>query len=379
VTEPAGRDDERAAAAEAVDVAIVGGGIAGMSLAAELAGQRSVAVLEQEPELGQHATGRSAAVLLESYGGPPIRALTRASHRMLDEAADDPPVLAPRPLLWIGDAEHAGAVADLAGAVVGLEPISPADAQQLYPVLRPEAVAAAAVERNAHDIDVAVLLQGYVTRAVAAGATVRRSARLERAERVGGRWLLHHPSGTVAADVVVDAAGAWADEVARRLGARSLGLTPMRRTIAIARSAQPIDPHWPLVASIDDTFYFRPEGPNLLVSPADETPSEPCDARPEELDVALALERVNAATDLGLRSVVSTWAGLRTFAPDRSPVVGFDPTVEGLFWLAGQGGYGIQTAPALAKLAAALLLGDPAAGALVPDLDLADLAPARLA
>jgi D-arginine dehydrogenase len=365
-------------AADVVEVAIVGGGIAGMSLAAELAGRRSVAVLEQEGELGQHATGRSAAVLLESYGGAPIRALTRASHRMLDDEGSDPPVLSPRPLLWIGDGTTAGAVARLADEVAGLQPISTADALARCPVLRPDAAVGAALESAAHDIDVAALLQGYVARAVAGGARLVRGGRLHAAERESGSWVLHHTAGALRADVVVDAAGAWADAVAGVLGARALGLTPMRRTIAIARSPRPVDPHWPLVASIDDTFYFRPEGPHLLVSPADETPSEPCDARPEELDVALALERVNAATDLGLRSVVTSWAGLRTFAADRAPVVGFDPEVEGLFWLAGQGGYGIQTAPALARLAGALLDGDPSADALVPGLDLADLSPGRL-
>jgi D-arginine dehydrogenase len=361
-----------------VDVAIVGGGMAGLSLAAELAATVSVAVLEQEAELGHHATGRSAAVLLESYGGAPIRALTRASHRLLDATAGDPPLLTRRPFLWIGDADHAPDVGELAGEVVGLQPIAAAAARELCPVLRPEAVVGAAVEPNAHDIDVAALLQRYVATAASGGVEILRGAGLARGERSGGRWSLHHAAGTVSAGVVVDAAGAWADHVAELLGARPLGVTPLRRTIAIARTRTPVDPRWPLVASIDDTFYFRPEGPNLLVSPADETPSAPCDARPEEADVALALERVNGATDLELRSVVATWAGLRTFAPDRTPVVGFDSEVEGLFWLAGQGGYGIQTAPALARLAAALLQGDARAPSLVEDLDLADLSPARL-
>ena len=215
----------------------------------------------------------------------------------------------------------------------------------MCPVLRPDALAAAAVESGAHDIDVAALLQMYVTRASAAGAVVHRSCRLDRAERANGRWVLHHASGTVRADIVVNAAGAWADEVAARFGAWPCNLRPLRRTIAIARTEQPVSPAWPLVATVDEGFYFRPEGPNVLISPADETPSEPCDARPDEADVALAIDRVNRVTDLAIRSVVTTWAGLRTFAPDRNPVVGFDPDVAGLFWLAGQGGYGIQTAP----------------------------------
>jgi D-arginine dehydrogenase len=316
-------------------------------------------------------------MLLESYGNGPVRALTRASRHRLEDAEDGAALLQHRPLLWTAGPGEAAAVDAMLGEQPGLRPVSVAEAQARCPVLRADALAAVAEEPDAHDIDVAALLQRYVTRATAAGAELRRGARLERAERTSGGWVLHHASGVVQAEVVVDAAGAWADEVGALLGARRLGLRPLRRTIAIARAPQPVDPAWPMVADVHDAFYFRPEGPNLLVSPADETPSEPCDARPEEADVALALERVNAVTTLGLRSVVSTWAGLRTFAPDRTPVVGYDPQVEGLFWLAGQGGYGIQTAPAIAELAAALLRHDPGAAALVDGLDPADLSPAR--
>jgi D-arginine dehydrogenase len=183
----------------------------------------------------------------------------------------------------------------------------------------------------------------------------------------------------VVAPVVVDAAGAWADVVAGLFGARPCGLRPLRRTIVIARpgSGAPVAAGSPLVADVHDGFYFRPDGPHLLLSPADETPSEPCDARPDEADVALALERVNEATTLGLRSVVTAWAGLRTFAPDRVPVVGYDPEVPGFFWLAGQGGYGIQIAPALARLAAALLADEAPDPALALDLDPAAVSPAR--
>ena len=217
----------------------------------------------------------------------------------------------------------------------------------------------------------------YVARASDAGAVVHRRCRLDRAERADGRWVLHHTLGTLRADIVVNAAGAWADEVAVRLGGEPLDLQPLRRTIAIARTEQPVDPMWPLVAGVDEGFYFRPEGPNVLISPADETPSAPCDARADEADVALAIERVNRVTDLSIRSVVTTWAGLRTFAPDRNPVVGFDPHVEGLFWLAGQGGYGIQMAPALARLAAALVRDDPDAATRFDDVDRARISPAR--
>lgn len=363
--------------ARSFDVVVVGGGMAGMSIASELAGSRTVAVLEREEELGHHATGRSAAALLESYGNADVRALTRASRRML-EAADTPtPLLTPRPLLWIADAPHVGAVADLLAGQPELRAIAAVDARELCPVLRPDTLAAAALEPGAHDIDVAALLQMFATSATAAGAVIHRRSRLEHAEREHDRWVLHHTTGTVRADVVVNAAGAWADEVAVRLGARPCGLRPLQRTIAIARTPRPVDAGWPLVATVAEGCYFRPEGPNVLISPADETPSVPCDARPEEAAVALAIERVNRVADLGIRSVVTAWAGLRTFAPDDSPVVGFDPVVTGLFWLAGQGGYGIQTAPALARLAAALLCGDPGTDTLVDGVDPARLAPAR--
>jgi D-arginine dehydrogenase len=358
-----------------VDVAVIGGGMTGMSIASELATSRTVAVLEQEAELGHHATGRSAAALLESYGSAEVRALTRASRRMLESADVPSPLLTPRPLLWIADAEHADELAGLLAEQPGLRALSTVEARACCPALRDDAVAAAALEADAHDIDVAAVLQMYVVRAAAGGVSIHRDCRVDRAERVDGRWRLGHGGGTVTADVVVDAAGAWADDVAVRLGARPLGLRPLRRTIAVARTGPPVDPAWPLVADVDETFYFRPEGPNVLISPADETPSEPCDARPDEADVARAIERVNEATDLDIRSVVTTWAGLRTFAPDRNPVAGFDPDVPGLFWLAGQGGYGIQMAPALARLAAALVRGDTPTGF---DVDPARLSPARL-
>jgi D-arginine dehydrogenase len=366
-----------AAGARSVEVAVIGGGMAGLSIAGELAGSRTVAVLEREGDLGYHATGRSAAALLESYGSAEVRALTRASHRLLDAAGTETPLLTPRPLLWTADASHVEAVADLLAEQSGLRSISPADARAMCPVLRPDTLAAVALEREAHDIDVAAMLQMYVTRASAAGAIVQRGCRVDRAERANGRWVLHHSSGALHADVVVNAAGAWADEVAVLFGARPCGLRPLRRTIAIARTEQPVSPNWPLVAAVDDGFYFRPEGPHVLISPADETPSAPCDARAEESDVALAIERVNRVTDLAIRSVVTAWAGLRTFAPDRNPVVGFDPRVPGLFWLAGQGGYGIQMAPALARLAAALVRGDSPAATGLGDLDLPRLSPGR--
>ena len=259
----------------------------------------------------------------------------------------------------------------------GLRGLSPADAQRMCSVVRTEWVAAAAVEPDAQDIDVAGLHQAYVREARRNGVIVARDSRVSEAAYDGRAWRLRHAGGTASAGVVVDAAGAWADHVATLFGARPCGLRPLRRTVVIARTGQPVPASWPLVADVDDTFYFRPDGPHVLASPADETPSEPCDARPDEADVARAIERVNLATTLGIRSVVTAWAGLRTFAADRVPVMGYDPDVPGLFWLAGQGGYGIQTAPALARLAAGVLRGDVSPPADAPDVDLGALSPAR--
>lgn len=344
--------------ANTVDVAVIGGGMAGISVAAELAADRRVALLEGERQLAYHATGRSAAAFLESYGGPEVRALTRASRPLLETADTDAPLLTPRPFLWVATAAQQPALTELVTEQPTLQLLDPDEARALCPVLRPEYVAAAALEPDACDIDVAALHQLYVRRAQQAGVTVLPGSRLLAATRTRGAWRLQHATGELTAGLVVNAAGAWADRVAGLLGARPCGLQPLRRTIAIARTHHTVGSGWPLVADIDDAFYFRPDGPHVLTSPADETPSEPGDAKPEETDVALAIERVNEATTLAIRSIVTAWAGLRTFAADRTPVVGPDPEIPELFWLAGQGGYGIQIAAALAQEAAAAIRGE---------------------
>lgn len=354
-----GRDADRHA-----DVLIVGGGIAGVSVAAAIARDREVVLAEQEPQLATHTTGRSAASYVASYGPAPVRALTRASRAALEAMAPDgTPVLTHRPMLWAAFEDEGVATLDrICADVPGLERIDEQEVRRRHDALRGPRLEGA-LDADAYDLDVLAIHQQYVRAARAAGVEVWRDARVVGAEpEADGRLRVMTTAGTVSADVVVNAAGAWADEVAASFGAARVGLRPLRRTLAIARPARTVDPDWPFVVAVDESFYFKPEGPNVLVSPADETPDVPGDARPTELDVALALERVNDATDLGLRSVVRSWAGLRTFGADGNPVVGFDPDVTGLFWCAGQGGYGIQLAPALAELAAALLDGRP-----VPD------------
>ena len=367
------------------DVLVVGGGMAGVSVAAALSSRARVTLIEREPQLAHHTTGRSAAAFIESYGSPEIRALTRASRAELEaEIEGEPALLAPRGQLWVGAVDrpdHVGLLDSFCAAVPALERLDAGATIELCPALDPEVVSGGAYEASARDIDVLALLDRFARRARASGAQIRTDVGFVSAVRDSDGWEVESTAGRLRAGVVVNAAGAWGDEVAAAFGAQAAPLAALRRTIAIARpGAMPIDPHWPLVVGVDEDVYFKPEGPNLLLSPADETPSDPCDARPDEVDVALALHRANHLTRLGLRSVLRTWAGLRTFGPDHNPVVGFDPEVEGLFWLAGQGGYGIQTAPAMARLAAALLVGEPAPPDITAEgLDPAALAPGRAA
>jgi D-arginine dehydrogenase len=366
------------------DVVVIGGGIAGITAAAALA-QRGLGVLlaEQEAQLAQHTTGRSAASFLESYGGPVVRALTRASRPRIDALAERdgvPPLLHPRSLLWVAGPDDVSLLERMTAEVSHLERLEAEEALVLCPVLRAEVTAGAALEPDAADIDVLALHDAERRRATEHGAVIRTGVPVAGGQRKGGGWMLDVSGDRWSAGHVVLAAGAWCDELAQRLGARPIGLQPLRRTIAICRSPVPVDPAWPLLSDMPHTWYCKPEGPHLLLSPADETPSQPCDARAEEEDVALGIERVNAATTLGLRSVVTAWAGLRTFAPDRVPVCGPDGDVPGLWWLAGQGGYGIQTAPAMAAAFAGLLTdGHLPADLVAEGIITADLAPTRLA
>jgi D-arginine dehydrogenase len=346
------------------DVVVVGGGIAGVSAAYHLAtAGLDVVLVEAEAALAHHTTGRSAAQYLATYGGAVNQVLTVASRAFFDDPPAglvDAPLLQPVPFLSIGGpderAELAAAAAAAAAVVSSVRLLSAAEAVACCPVLRPELLGGAVLEPEAMDIDVMALHQGFVRGAVAAGALVRRSAPVVAIDRVAERWHVAVGAETLTADVVVNAAGAWGDRIAGLAGLEPLGLQPLRRT-AFTTSV-PVDTHgWPLVHPLDGTFYFKPEaGGQLLCSLADETPSEPCDARPEELDIALTIERVNTATTLAISTVRSSWAGLRTFAPDRNPVIGPEPSVPSFVWMVGQGGTGIQTAPAAGRALAALVL-----------------------
>jgi len=352
------------------DFAVIGAGIAGASVAAELAPHASVVIIEAEDQPGYHATGRSAAFWHETLGGPLVQPLSVASLPTLEAGG----FLTPRQSLNVAEPENLPMLdaleARFAGTGAKLKRLDHEGVRHWVPRARP-ILAAGVLEEICSDIDVGGLLNHYMGRFRKAGGTVQTGFRIDRIERGPDMWTLNAGDRTVEARVIVNAAGAWADPVAVMAGAKPVGVEPRRRTIAQVRvDGDDVPATLPLTIDIAGTFYFRPEGPNRLwLCPHDETPSEPCDAAPEELDVAIAVDRFQSVTDWKVVAVENKWAGLRSFAPDRLPVFGFDPEVSGFFWLAGQGGVGIQTAPAIAKLSAAMLLGaapDPVVAAIDP-------------
>lgn len=356
------------------DIAVIGAGIAGAGVAAELAGDFRVVLIEQEDRPGCHSTGRSAATFIRNYGNATIRALSRASAPLFegaDKVLFPQPLLTQRGLLYVADADGLPKHAELLASADGLREISAAEAMAKVPVLRPEKIAAAAYEDDAQDIDVAALHEGWLRKARTAGAELLTGAPLLRAYREGGKWEIETPTSRIRADVLVNAAGAWADRVARESGVEPVGLTPMRRSIAVVPVLEGMDiRRWPLVADAAEGWYFKPDAGKLFVSPAEEIAVEPQDAYVDDMVLAEGLYRFEQAVDVPVTRVERSWAGLRTFAPDRTPVAGFDTTAENFFWLAGHGGYGIQTAPALSHLA-----GQSIRRASLPD-ELAALVPA---
>ncbi len=356
------------------DVAVIGAGIAGASAAAFIAPHARVLMLEAESQPGYHTTGRSAAFLAESYGAPLVRPLTKASkHFYLSPPPGfaDVPLSHPRGALYVFDeAGRAKAEADAAAFARDIPEVRILDAGQtlaLVPVLRRDKVAGAVLDPECRDLDVAAIHQGFLRRAKAGGATLVTRARVERLAQEAGHWRIRLADGReVRAGRVVNAAGAWVDEVAKAAGLAPLGFRPLRRTIVIfAPHTVAVDPAWPVVIEIHEDFYFKPETGRILASPADETPSPPCDAQPEDIDVAIAADRIQQWTRMDVPRILNKWAGLRTFAPDRVPVVGEDPRAPGFYWCAGQGGYGIQTAWAMGRLTAAAVLDEPLPTALV--------------
>lgn len=344
---------------------VIGAGVAGASAAAMLAAQGSTRVTEREELPGYHTTGRSAAVYSEAYGNAAIRALTIASRPWFDQPPagfTETPLLAFRQTVTVARDDQMDRLAaeyDAARKLVGnLAWLDRAAALARLPMMRPDYLAGAFVEPDAMDMDVNAIHQGWLRLLRQRGGSVVTNAGVSALARRDGVWHVATAAGAFTADIVVNAAGAWADQVAVLAGARPVGLVPKRRTVLTFDPPGGLDiSRWPHVIDIDEQFYFKPESGRLLLTPADETPQEPADAQPEEIDLALAIDRFEQATSLRVQRIVRRWAGLRTFAPDRTPVVGFDVDLEGFFWLAGQGGYGIMTSPALARVTAALATG----------------------
>ncbi len=371
--------------ARSFDFIVVGGGMGGVSAGFELSRHGTVAVLEREEALSVHATGRSAAIFMESYGNAAVRALTSGSRGFYEAPPDcftEEPLTARRGALFLADAAHLEELRQLHASVRALVPtvqwVAGSELGALVPCLAPGRWVAGHYEPGAVDLDVHEILQGFARCLKGRGGTVVLNAEVLELHREGGAWTATTPAGRFSAPVLVNAAGAWADQVGRLAGARPIGLTPLRRT-AITIDV-PGDPSgWPWVSDVEERFYFKPDARRLLVSPCDETPSEPCNAAPDDYDVAVAVDELERATTLRVASVSHRWAGLRSFVKDRTPVVGPDPEVEGLVWLAAQGGYGIQTAPALARLCRALALGEGVPADLAAfGLDAATLLPRRL-
>ncbi|MCQ2001835.1 NAD(P)/FAD-dependent oxidoreductase [Arthrobacter zhaoxinii] len=360
------------------DILVIGGGIAGLSLAAEVASRLAAAgqtaspqsaspqargssggvvLVEAEPTLGYHTSSRSARQLIPSYGPPVIRDLTVRTLALIRaaEAELPEPILAPRSFLLIGDEEP---VRDRASA--HMHPVMPAEALGLAPELRPEAFRAAGLDTTSVACNTDALLDYHRERLTAAGGRIITGQRVQAARRTGSpgrqRWEAAADGMRFEAPVVVNAAGAWADIVAETFGVRPQGLTPYRRTAAVVDVERPLDAGAPMVADACDRFYYRPEGRQVLISPSEREPSAAEDSRPRDTEVQALVELVNSVTTMGITGVARAWTGLRTETPDGLPAVGWDPAVPGFFWLVGQGGYGFQTSSAIAELAAGILL-----------------------
>jgi len=369
------------------DVVVIGGGMAGAAAAYELAERFRVVLVERESACGYHATGRSAASFTENYGNAVIRRLARAGRGFFENPPAgfvEHPLVRPRGMLTIARADQRDALDHELARANELAPtvhaIDRAEALRLVPVLRTDYLADAIIEPGSLDIDVHALHQAFLRGFRRRGGTIRTNAPVSSLVRCDSAWQVQAADEQLSTGLVVNAGGAWADTIAEAAGLPMLGLVPRRRTAFNIAAPVAHDPqHWPLVNDVGGEFYFKPDAGRLFVSPADATPSVPTDAQPEELDIAVGVDRIERATTIRVARVAHKWAGLRTFAADGSPVAGYDGLVDGFFWLAGQGGYGIKTAPALAKATANLVFEQRLPSDLL-DLGLreGDLSPNRL-
>jgi len=373
------------------DFILIGAGIAGASLAWRLAQSTPparVLLIERESQPGYHSTGRSAAMFMESYGPPAVRALTRASHAFYARPPagfTEAPLLHPRGALYLAthgqEAQMETLRAELAPTCAGLQVLDAAATLARVPALRPEGVHGALYDPDAQDIDVHALHQGFLRGFRQHGGKLLTNATAVSATHDGTAWTLTLDDGqTLRAPTVVNAAGAWADEVAALFGAPAIGLVPHRRSAFTFKAPEGLDTAgWPAVVGVDESYYFKPDAGQLLGSPANADPTVPHDVVPEELDIAMGIHQIESVSTLAIRRPSSTWAGLRSFVPDGELVIGFDGTCPGFFWLAAQGGYGIQSAAGASALAEALLRGTPFPPELLRHgVDPAALSPVRL-
>ncbi|MGE0221784.1 MAG: NAD(P)/FAD-dependent oxidoreductase [Acetobacteraceae bacterium] len=361
---------------QAFDIVVIGAGIAGSTAAAQLSPYRRVALIEAEEQAGYHTTGRSAAMWLQNYGPPDVRELSRLSRDFFvtpPTGFTGVPLMRHRPMLFLAAAHEMDALEEELAGGIGLRRVDLDEAARMQPALRPGYAAGAAVEDDAFDMDVSAIHQGFLRMLRSNGGVVGLRHRAGRIERSGGEWAVETSAGGMfRAPVLVNAAGAWGDDVATIAGVAPIGLRPCRRTACIINPAPHDVENWPMTLSAGHQWYARPEArARLLVSPEDETPMHPHDVQPEEIDIALGIDRMQQALAIEVQRVERAWAGLRTFAPDGSLAVGWDRTAEGFFWSVGQGGYGIQTSPAAGKLVMDMVLGrDPGeAGAILPIVD----------
>lgn len=369
------RVDVRGMDTHAFDAIVIGAGIAGATVAAHLAPDYRVALIEAEEAAGYHATGRSAAIWILNYGPPDVRVLTGLSRPYFEHPPADfaeAPILSHRPVVFLAPPEQRDDLGRLLAQGNGLREASIAEITTLIPALRPGYAVQAAIEEDAFDMDVAALHQGYLRLLRAGGGVLALRSRTGTIERRGGLWHVAVSGGaSFTAPTVVNAAGAWGDEVATQAGVPPLGLVPKRRTGVVIDPAPWQATRWPMVNDVNHTWYVRPEArTKLMVSPADETDMHAHDVAPDELDVAIAIDRMQQALDIEVRRVEHSWAGLRTFTPDRSLAFGWGEA-PGFFWCVGQGGYGIQTSPAAGRLVADVVAGrDPGpAGAILGAID----------
>jgi D-arginine dehydrogenase len=368
--------------ANSFDIIVIGAGIAGASVATHLAETKRVLILEMEDRPGFHTTGRSAATFEPNYGPPAMLAFTRASNSFFlkpPPGFTDGPLLVPRSSLFFEAEGQEAATEKLLDSGSGLEELTETQAIKHFPVLRPGYAQRTFLDPHTGDLDVDLLHRGYLKLFKLRGGQLLNSASAETIARVGKSWQVTTPQGSFEAAILVNAAGAWGDVVAAKAGVKSVGLQPKRRSIGVI----PVDDvpgaaDFPMVTDVGETWYAKPQSGKMMVSSADATLVDPHDAYADDMAIAEGIERLMNATTIEVNRLDHSWGGLRTFAPDGSPVIGYDPSTEGFFWLVGQGGYGIQSAPALSRTAAAMVLGEKIPQDVMDaGLILTDIAPVR--